>query len=132
MVESLSRSWIRHEKTRSGRASLIETTEGVSAAWMGSSSGGPEPGGTARGGMLGCVEEGIFLSPCPDKSMAGLRNKGSLVIQPLREIDIYSGKWMNLSNGDTSLTICICWKIREGERRERQKEKKERTMKCFC
>ena len=70
----------------------LKTTKGVSAAWMGSISGGPEPGGTA-GGMLGWVEGGIFLGPCPDKSMDGLKNKGSLLIQPLPDIDIFSGKW---------------------------------------
>ena len=84
---------------------------------MGSISGGPEPGGTA-GGMLGWVEGGIFLGPCPDKSMDGLKSKGSLLIQPLPDIDIFSGKWMNQWNGDTALTICICLKNREGERRE--------------
>ena len=36
---------------------------------------------------------------------------------------------MNLSNGDTSLTICICWKNREGERRETEGERKERKDK---
>ena len=57
---------------------------------MGSSSGGPEPGGTA-GGMLGWVEEGIFLVPCPDQSLDCLKNKGSPVIQPLPDIDIGIG-----------------------------------------
>jgi len=47
----------------------LKTTEGVSVSWMGSSSSCPEPGGTAGGGMMGWVEEGIFLGPCPDKSM---------------------------------------------------------------
>jgi len=91
----------------------LKTTKGVSAAWMGSISGGPEPGGTA-GGMLGWVEEGIILRPCPGKSIV----VSSLVIQPLHGIDIGSGKWMNQWNGDTALTICICLKNREGERRE--------------
>jgi len=58
--------------------------------------------------MLCWVEEGIILVPCPDKSMDGLKSKGSLLIQPLPDIDIFSGKWMNQWNGDTALTICIC------------------------
>jgi len=56
----------------------LKTTEGVSTAWMGSSSGGTEQDGTA-GWMLGWGEKGIILRPCPDKSMDGLKDKGSLV-----------------------------------------------------
>jgi len=41
--------------------------------------------------MLGWVEEGIFLVPCPDQSLDCLKNKGSPVIQPLLNNDIDIG-----------------------------------------
>jgi len=71
------KSWTGRGERDLGEQVSLKTTEGVSAAWFGSSSGGPEPGGTAGGGMLGWGEEGIFLGPCPDQSLDGLKNKGS-------------------------------------------------------
>jgi len=85
------KSWTGRGERDLGEQVSLKTTEGVSAAWMGSNLGGPEPGGTAGGGMLGWGEEGIFLGPCPDQSLDGLKNKGSPVIQPLPDIDIGIG-----------------------------------------